>query len=173
MASRIEAPRPGLAVRRAGPADLAAIEAIENTVFDSDRLSRRSLRYFLTAKTTVLLVLTIGKQVAGYSLIAFRKGSSRARLYSIALDPDEQGRGLGRFLLSASERAAKARGAAIMRLEVRTDNADAIALYEKSGYRNFAAIEDYYEDGADALRFEKELDGATSSRRRIIRPASG
>jgi ribosomal-protein-alanine N-acetyltransferase len=80
-----------------------------------------------------------------------------ARLYSIALDPAEHGRGLGRFLLGASERAAKARGASFMRLEVRTDNASAIALYEKNGYRFFGRIEDYYEDGGAALQFEKPL----------------
>ncbi len=54
------------------------------------------------------------KCVAGYSLVAFRKGSFRARLYSVALDPAKQGRGLGRFLLGASEQAASARGALVM-----------------------------------------------------------
>jgi ribosomal protein S18 acetylase RimI-like enzyme len=137
--------------------DLAAVEAIETTVFDSDRLSRRSLRYYLKSRTALLLVVGVNDRVSGYSLIAFRKDSPRARLYSIALEPAEQRRGLGRLLLGASERAAMARGAIAMRLEVRVDNARAIELYEKSGYRSFAVVEDYYEDGAAALRFEKEF----------------
>jgi ribosomal-protein-alanine N-acetyltransferase len=144
-------------VRPATAADLPAIEAIEHAVFDGERLSRRSLRYFLASDTAMVLVLALQTHVLGYSLIAFRKGSKRARLYSIALSPGEHGRGLGRFLLRSSENAAKAHGAAFMRLEVRTDNAGAIALYEKNGYRFFGRIEDYYEDGADALRFEKAL----------------
>jgi ribosomal protein S18 acetylase RimI-like enzyme len=144
-------------VRPATAADLPAIEAIESAVFESDRLSRRSLRYFLSASSAMMIVLAFHDHVAGYSLIALRKRSVRARLYSIALDPAEQGRGLGRFLLRASERAAKAHGARFMRLEVRTDNAAAIALYEKNGYRVFAQNEDYYEDGGAALRFEKAL----------------
>ncbi len=144
-------------VRPATAADLPAIEAIENAVFDGDRLSRRSLRYFLASDTAMMLVLAVQDHVLGYSLIAFRRGSKRARLYSIALSPDEHGRGLGRFLLRSSENAAKAHGAAFMRLEVRTDNASAIALYEKNCYRFFGRIEDYYEDGAAALRFEKAL----------------
>ncbi len=144
-------------VRPATPADLPAIEAIEDAVFDADRLSRRSLRYFLSAKTALMLVLTVQDHVLGYSLIAFRKGSKRARLYSIALAPSERGRGLGRFLLGASERAAKAHGAAYLRLEVRTDNKSAIALYQKNGYRIFGHIADYYEDGGEAIRFEKPL----------------
>lgn len=144
-------------VRHATPADLPAIEAIETAVFEGDRLSRRSLRYFLAANTATMLVLAFNDHVAGYSLVALRKGSARGRLYSLALDPSEHGRGLGRFLLGASERAAKARGATSMRLEVRTDNAAAIMLYEKNGYRLFGRIEDYYEDGGAALRFEKPL----------------
>jgi ribosomal protein S18 acetylase RimI-like enzyme len=144
-------------VRQARFEDLADIETIENAVFESDRLSRRSLRYYLTAKTALLLVVRANDRVAGYSLVGFRKDSPRARLYSIALDPAAHRRGLGRLLLGASERAAKARGASAMRLEVRIDNARAIELYEKNGYRNFAVVTDYYEDGATALRFEKRL----------------
>jgi ribosomal protein S18 acetylase RimI-like enzyme len=144
-------------VRPATAADLPAIEAIEDAVFEGDRLSRRSLRYFLAAPGALILVLAFSDHVVGYSLIAMRKKSVRARLYSIALNPGEHGRGLGRFLLHASEQAAKAHGARFMRLEVRTDNAAAIALYQKNGYRAFGRIDDYYEDGGEALRFEKAL----------------
>jgi hypothetical protein len=44
-----------------------------------------------------------------------------------------------------------------MRLEVRPDNAWAIALYERLGYHEFGKYLDYYEDHADALRYEKRL----------------
>ncbi|SFK52116.1 GNAT family N-acetyltransferase [Methylocapsa palsarum] len=157
MARQLGAGTQAAAVRPARIEDLDAIEAIENKVFDGDRLSRRSLRYFLTAKTAILLALDSGGRIAGYSLIGFRKNSFRGRLYSIALDPSAHGRGLGRQLLHSSERAAKARGAMTMRLEVRTDNSRAIRLYEQSGYCRFAIIDDYYEDGASALRLEKVL----------------
>ena len=42
-------------------------------------------------------------------------------------------------------------------LEVRADNPRAIALYEKNGYAMIGREEDWYEDGGDALRFEKKL----------------
>lgn len=157
MARRISVHRSATFVRQASLADLTAIEAIENAVFEGDRLSRRSLRYYLKSQTALLLVVAVHSHVAGYSLVGFRKGARPARLYSSALDPAQHGRGLGRLLLGASERAAKARGAIALRLEVRVDNARAIALYEKSGYRNFAKVADYYEDGTSAWRFEKQL----------------
>ena len=40
---------------------------------------------------------------------------------------------------------------------MRPDNARAIALYESRGYRHFGRYLDFYEDHADALRFEKRL----------------
>lgn len=146
-----------MTVRPARPEDLAAIEAIDAAVFDGDRRARQSLRYFIRSKTTLFLVLSVSRRVSGYSLVAFRKGSSRAKLYTLALDPCAHGRGFGRALLGAAERAAKARGATLMRLEVRVDNDRAIQLYEKNGYRRFGTIEDYYGDGATALRLEKQL----------------
>jgi len=42
-------------------------------------------------------------------------------------------------------------------LEVRADNARAIALYEERGYEKFGTVADYYEDGASALRYRKRL----------------
>jgi ribosomal-protein-alanine N-acetyltransferase len=172
MARRIGVRASPIRVRPARLEDLAAIEAMEAAVFEVDRLSRRSLRYFLKSKTALFLVLDVNNHVAGYSLMSFRQGSLGARLYSIALDPVEQGRGLGRFLLGASERAAKAHGALAMRLEVRVDNARAIELYKKNGYRSFAAVENYYQDGAAALRFEKEFaQEGDAEPARIIRAA--
>lgn len=146
-----------ITVRPARLEDLGALERIETAVFDCDRLSRRGLRYHILSRTTQLLVLVASGRIVGYSLVGFRKFSTRARLYSIALDPDVQGRGYGRALLGAAERAAKAHGATAIRLEVRVDNARALDLYEKSGYRRFAVIPEYYEDGATALRLEKSL----------------
>ncbi len=54
----------------------------------------------------------------------------------------------------------------LMRLEVRSRNRRAIALYERQGYRRFGRIEDYYEDGATALRYEKLFRTASSQTRK-------
>ena len=44
-----------------------------------------------------------------------------------------------------------------MRLEVQPGNRAAIARYEKSGYRRTGRLPGYYNDGSDALRYEKVL----------------
>jgi ribosomal protein S18 acetylase RimI-like enzyme len=151
-------------VRKGRLADLDRLIAIENAAFEGDRLTRRSLRAHLTRSTVSLLVGEAEMQglahVIGYALIAFRKGSKKARLYSIASDPEYRlgsGRGLGGLLLAACEEEAARRGAESLVLEVRADNARAIAMYDERNYVKFGTIPDYYEDGASALRYEKRL----------------
>ena len=92
--------------------------------------------------------------------MAFRSGSTLARLYSLAVSPEAAGGGLGRDLLAAVEARATARGSSVLRLEVRAANLAAIRLYERKGYRRFGIHREYYEDGADALRYEKRLSDA-------------
>lgn len=147
----------GMVVGGASLADLVAIEALELAVFPGDRLSRRSLRAFIRSPLRPLIVAKFGKRIAGYALIVLRKGGVGARLYSLAVDPAEGRRGVGRALLQACEHYARAHGREVLRLEVRYDNPSAIALYEKMGYRQFGQYEGYYADGAVALRFEKRL----------------
>lgn len=146
-----------MAIRQGLRADLDDLVAIETQCFDSDRLSRRSLSYFLRVPNAALLVAEMRGAVAGYALVAFRRGSTIARLYSIAIGPNFRGRNLGLALLKAGERAARERGASLMRLEVRSRNRRAIALYERQGYCRTGRIADYYEDGATAFCYEKTL----------------
>ena len=144
-------------IRQARIGDLDDLEALENSVFPGDRLSRRSLRYYAGSRTADMLVLEIDGAVAGDAIVAYRQGSLIARLYSLAIRADLAGRGLGRRLLESCEAAATMRGRTDLRLEVRDDNPAAIRFYESSGYRHFGCYEDYYEDGASALRFGKAL----------------
>ena len=156
---------PDFKLRLARPADLDALEALENKVFDGDRLSRRSLRAFIASPRVALPVaVSPGKALVGYALLAFRVNSRHARLYSICVDPAIGRRGVGGLLLARCEALARARGMLGLRLEVRVDNLAAVALYEKKGYASFGRMEDYYEDGAAALRLEKALGGKPASR---------
>ncbi len=144
-------------LRRGHIGDLEALVALENAVFTTDILSRRSFRRFLTAPNVALIIAEERGKLAGYALVLYPPRSRLARLYSIAVAPHTAGRGIGPRLLAAAERTARQRGRRAMRLEVHEHNGRAIARYEKSGYRLFGKLRDYYDDHADALRFEKPL----------------
>jgi len=146
-----------LRIRPAKPADLDALVALERASFTTDHLSRRQYRHHLRSAGARVLVATDGTSLLGKAVVFFRRGSANARLYSIAVARAARGRGLGGTLLAAAERAARRRGSARLRLEVRRDNSAAIGLYEKLGYRRFGVYRHFYEDGADAWRYEKCL----------------
>ncbi len=148
-----------VAIRDGAPRDLDALERLENAAFDTDRLSRRSLRRFFRVPTVAVPVAEVGGALAGYAMVGFRAGSRVARVFSLAVDPRAGRRGIGRALLGACEARARARACAEVRLEVRADNFNAVALYRAAGYDQFGTLADYYEDGAAALRFKRALTG--------------
>ena len=86
-------------VREARPRDLEAIARLENELFESDRVSRRSLREFLRAPHRPVIAATIDDELAGYALVSLRKGARALRIYSLAVDGRFTRRGIGRALL--------------------------------------------------------------------------
>ncbi|HXS73250.1 MAG TPA: GNAT family N-acetyltransferase [Rhodanobacteraceae bacterium] len=144
-------------IRRAIASDLDPLVALEQASFDHDQVSRAQFRRHIASGSAVVLVAEEKGNALGAVLLFFRRGAKRARLYSIAIAGAARGRGLGAMLLAAAEREARARGCAAMRLEVRTDNVSAIALYEKRGYVRRKREPGFYENGMDAWRYEKLL----------------
>ena len=146
-----------IAIRTAEAADLDALLDIENAVFPSDRLDRRNFRHAIRSPTMVCLVAGGAGEVLGYAIVERRRTSSAGRLTSIAVAPAAAGAGLGQRLLGEAEATARAAGLKRLRLEVRADNRAARKLYDRAGYRLVETLDDYYENGAAALRYEKAL----------------
>jgi [ribosomal protein S18]-alanine N-acetyltransferase len=144
-------------IRKARPRDLDAIATLENDSFETDRVSRRSLREFLRASHRPVIVATVEDELAGYVLVSLRKGARALRIYSLAVDIRFARRGIGRALLQASEAYGRRHHREALTLEVRYDNLSAIALYESCGFRQFGEHAHYYADGATALRYGKPL----------------
>jgi ribosomal-protein-alanine N-acetyltransferase len=160
---RTRKPAPRVRVRAAKIRDLDALIALENRVFATDRLSRRSLRRFLQSATAAMIVAEgDAGGLAGIAIVLFRPRSAVARLYSIAVAPAHAGRGVAALLLTATERIARRRGCGTIRLEVHETNHAAIARYRKQGYQEFGRHRRYYADGGDALRFQKGLAAGRS-----------
>lgn len=145
-------------VRRAESSDLDDLVTLEERTFDSDRLSRAQYRRHLDSDSAQVLVASANhRRFLGTAVLFFRKGSGVARLYSLATQPEARGKGVGTALLDAAVQVAGRRGCRALRLEVRTDNTVAIGLYERLGFRRIGRYQRYYQDGADAWRYEKAL----------------
>ena len=144
-------------IRRATIDDLDALIELETAVFAIERMNARQWRRHLESLTAEVFVATRERRVIGATVLFFRRSSTVARVYSIAVADDERGRGIGENLLIAAEQAARRRGSRALRLEVRCDNAGAQRLYERHGFHPFGMHRAYYADGHDARRYEKAL----------------
>src|ERR1041384_111664 len=95
--------RSGLVIREALFSDIDALTAIEAECFASDRLSRRSLTSLAKSPSASVFVACVAGRPVGYAVVLTRRGSRKARLYSIAVHPNAGGRGIGSSLLAAAE----------------------------------------------------------------------
>jgi len=144
-------------IRPALDSDLDELLALERAAFTTDHLSPRQYRQHLHSVSATVLTAVDADGLLGKAVVFYRTGSDIARLYSIAVAERARGRGVAKALLAAVEAAAVQQHCARLRLEVRKDNAAAIALYERLGFRRFGEKRGFYEDGADAWRYEKRL----------------
>src|SRR5690242_9494853 len=112
----------GIVVRDARPGDLDAIARLETESFETDRVSRRSLREFLRAPHRPVIAANIDGELAGYALVSLRKRAKAARIYSLAVGRRFARRGVGRALLQACEGYARRHRRTALTLEVRYDN---------------------------------------------------
>lgn len=76
--------------------------------------------------------------------------AGEAELLTIAVEPDLQGRGIGRRLMARFLEEAAARGAESVFLEVAETNVAARALYATAGFAEAGRRRGYY-DGVDAV----------------------
>lgn len=157
-------------VRKAAASDIPELVRLENAAFDTDRLNAQSFRNLIRNEDTAsVLVADAGHgRLVGYALLLYRRTTSIARLYSMAVDHAARGTGVGDQLMQAMIEDAIECGSLFLRLEVRPDNAGAIRLYERFGFKPFGRYFQYYEDDTDALRFERPLIVQASRRARRV-----
>ncbi|MGL5290574.1 MAG: ribosomal protein S18-alanine N-acetyltransferase, partial [Vibrionaceae bacterium] len=149
--------------------DLEQLHKLEQRSFSEHRLTKRQLRRFITSKTDFLLTAQHNGIVAAYALLIFNQTTRIARLYSIAVDKEFKNQGIATSLLNQCETYAVEQGYITMRLEVREDNADAIALYKKRGFKKLRVLIHYYDDLIDGIRMQKRL-GTTGPSKKLPMP---
>jgi ribosomal protein S18 acetylase RimI-like enzyme len=77
------------------------------------------------------------------------------RLYSIAVDPEWQGHGLGQRLMRHAMWRASQLGKGSLYLEVEAMNTKLVGWYQEQGYKEEACLRDYYGPAMDALRMRR------------------
>ena len=134
-------------------ADAPWCAELEQLLFPGD--SPWSVEEFQSEITHVLTKyfgVEISGRLVGYAGMAVLgpPDDAECEIRTIAVDPDYQGRGVGKLFMDAFTRIADAQDALIF-LEVRTDNEPAMALYHSYGFAKIGVRKGYYmPSGADA-----------------------
>ena len=148
--------------RLATAADAVPLTVLERRSFDERRyggamMSLRAARHFIGGANALMIVAEKGGRIAGYALVMFRQPGLLARFYSLAVDPNFQGQGIGTILFAAVEKIAGKAGAAELLLEIRADNDVLKKRYGAMGYRVYRTVPDYYADGCAALKMRRAV----------------
>ncbi|MGD0476634.1 MAG: N-acetyltransferase [Nitrososphaerales archaeon] len=106
------------------------------------------------------LVAELHGVLVGYIMCRIEYGFSQLRrlglarkghVVSVAVEEEHRSRGIGTGLILASHEEMLKKSATECYLEVRVSNAQAIALYQKLGFKATGRQEAYYRDGEGAL----------------------
>lgn len=145
----------GAVVCEATPADRAALAELEAETF-AEPWGEGSLGRALADPFGVVVKLENARgELIAYALL--RAAAGEAELMRVATLPAERGKGYGRAVVEVACRLAAERGAAECFLEVRHDNASALAVYEHTGFVRCGLRKDYYGAGLDAVLMVRNL----------------
>lgn len=141
--------------------DADACAELERLLFaGDDPWPARAFRDALTVRRNHYVAARADGRLVGYAGITRlgRRAPYEHEVHTIGVHPDYQGRGIGRRLLADLLDFADSAGpGGVVFLEVRTDNAAAIALYESVGFVRVGLRKRYYQgSGADAYTMRRE-----------------
>jgi ribosomal protein S18 acetylase RimI-like enzyme len=151
--------------------------ALEQKCFtDAYPLSRRQLRHLQRSRSAIFVVAAReaaeGSTIVGEGIALLRRHPGRdggqrlsGRIYTLAVDPSERGKGTGRRLLEVLLDELRQRGVGRVFLEVAEDNGPAIALYDCYGFVDIGKLPDYYAPSRHARHMVKVLEPAVGLRR--------
>ena len=131
---------------------------IEKHSFEKEAFTKTEIAYLLTDYNAIGLAARVNGEIVGFAIgrIDAAKGTPYGHILTIEALPSHRRKGIAEKLLTDLEALFKEKGAKESRLEVREDNAAAISLYEKLGYKRVGKLERYYGD-AHGLYLKKTL----------------
>ncbi|WP_313023298.1 GNAT family N-acetyltransferase [Mobilicoccus sp.] len=172
----------GARLREMAWTDIPALAALEREAFADDAWSEQSWWAELAGRPRrEYLVLVGGAQarpssqgraldavasvgVGGETILGYAgldHSGDTADVMTITIAPEGRRRGLGRLLLDVLVERTRARGEHHLLLEVRADNAPALALYAAAGFTTLTTRRRYYPGDVDAHVMRLTLEGVS------------
>ena len=138
--------------------DISEIADIEEMCF-SEPWSENSLKEELTNDTARFYVLRDNENLLGY--IGANNICDEVYITNVAVNENARGKGYGKMLVNHLIKQCELENALFVTLEVRESNKNAIALYEKCGFKKVGERKNFYskptEDGLIYTLYLKEF----------------
>ena len=119
------------------------------------RYRPRRMAALIADPETMALVADDGARIHGFAVMKF--GDEVAHLTLLCVRPAQRGCGVGRRLIEWLVASARVAGIASIRLELRADNAAALAFYRRLGFAETSLVPAYYGGRLAARRMELPL----------------
>jgi ribosomal-protein-alanine N-acetyltransferase len=142
-------------IRPFHPRDLDRILEIEQASFGPEAWDRDLFLEYFRRCPDLFLVARRARRIGGYIITC--TGSKDSELASIAVEPRDRLRGLGRAMLDESLAQLRSRRVSTWWLMVATDNQPAMHFYENYGFVRTRRSKGYYGAGRDAWRMKFRL----------------
>jgi ribosomal protein S18 acetylase RimI-like enzyme len=151
------------AIRGSGDIDVAAqIWAEATAARDGDEdvadlcVSRPAIEAVLARSPQSFVLIAYATSAAGFAAVE-PAGERRAQVSYLGVRPGSWGRGVGELLLREVQSRLAATGYQSAELQVYVDNARAVALYERLGWRPLGAPALHPRTGKPEQRYELRL----------------
>ena len=141
----------GLKFRTANILDAEALSIVDEQCFaeGSERYSQKSFKEEIEEPSKHYIVALYQNLVIGY--VGLQKLGDELNLLKLAVLPQYQKLGIGHKLMELSFDYKNKNDIKTYFLEVKENNAKAIKLYQKFGFKTESKREKYYDDGQNAL----------------------
>jgi len=143
--------------RSATAFDLPVFVSLDKELFPYSPWSASQYKEEFSSPTRHFVVALEAQQnIIGYAGV-FAPGAAEADILTVGVVPDHRGQGIAKALMALITDWAHAQGSTAMILEVKSDNLEAIGLYESLGYSKLNVRKDYFGAGLDAQVMRLEL----------------
>lgn len=129
--------------------DLEAVLEIESASFSRPWTRRHFQDEIDSPFGFPTVAVAPGGEVAGY--LCLKQLLDEGEILDVAVSSRFRGRGVGKLLVRWAMEFCREREVALLGLEVRAGNAEAIGLYRAMGFREVGRRKRYYDNGDDAI----------------------
>ena len=143
--------------RTANAFDLPVFASLDKELFPYSPWSASQYKEEFSSPTRHFVVaIDEAQNIVGYAGV-FAPGGAEADILTVGVVPLHRGKCIAKALMALITDWADEQGSTAMMLEVKTDNIEAIGLYESLGYSKLNIRKDYFGAGLDAQVMRLEL----------------